>query len=175
MTLAGFLLAGPLSRPAVAVSVEDLVNLKANGLSDEVLVALIETDGSVFNLSPEDVLALHRRGLSERVLLAMIATAKRRAVEIRTESVQPPPIQQSIVQRVEVHTQVERRVERRVETPVFVPVPVAVPVRHREPERPARPVYWGFGGQRRPDSWQPASERTPDRKPEARTPATKRR
>ena len=44
---------------------------------------------------------------------------------------------------------------RVVEVPY--PVAVAVPVYVR-PAPQAAPVYWGFGGQRRPDSWAP----TPD-------------
>ena len=45
------------------------------GLSDEVLIALIETDGSTFQLSANDILQLHKAGLSNAVILAMQKTA----------------------------------------------------------------------------------------------------
>lgn len=162
--LAGGLTAGPFIPSAAAVSVDELFNLKANGLSDEILVALIESDGSVFHLTPEDVLDLHKRGLSEKVVLAMLATSRRSApqaapvvpvasapVIVERVVVQetaapgaPPP--QSVVQHVEV-TQ---------GFPVYVPI--AVPVVPVRPEKPAPPEYWGFGGKLRPGSWKPAPE-----------------
>jgi hypothetical protein len=164
--LAAWLLASPLVGTAGAVSVDELFNLKANGLSDDVLVALIEADGSVFQLSPDDVLALHKRGLGEKVILAMLASARRAvpATEPRLAP-EPPgrvvpvaevhaapgvaPIQQSIVQHVEV--------VRGDPVYVHVPfaIPVAVPVRY---EKPVKPVYWGYGGELRPGSWRPAPE-----------------
>ena len=162
--LAAWLFAGPLLAPAGAVSVEELFHLKANGLSDDILVALIESDGSVFHLTPDEVLALHRKGLGEKVILAMLGTARR----ARPEPVQPPsperivervvevpvatsvpPFEQSIVQRVEV----SRSEPVYVQVPVAIPVAVAVPVRR---EKPTKPVYWGFGGTLRPGSWRPA-------------------
>jgi hypothetical protein len=165
--LAACLLTSPLlGGTAGAVSVDELFNLKANGLSDDVLVALIEADGSVFHLSSDDVLALHKRGLGERVILAMLASARRAVLVTDPQPAPEPPvrivpvaeahaapavapIQQSIVQHVEVVR----------EDPVYVHVPiaipVAVPVRH---EKPVKPVYWGYGGDLRPGSWRPAPE-----------------
>jgi len=174
------LLAGPLAGPAAAVSVEDLFSLKANGLSDEVLVALIETDGSVFRLSPEDVVALHKRGLGEKVILAMIASARRRMPSASESLPASPgetrdsegartgypsvvsPISQTIVQHVEVS-----QPARVIEVPVVVPFPIAVPVVPAKPVKPPKPVYWGFGGKPRPDSWQPAPQKdeTPEPNP----------
>ncbi len=162
--IAAWLAIGPFVPPAAAVSVDELVNLKANGLTDDVLVALIETDGSVFQLTSADVLALHRRGLSEKVILAMLATARRAAAvqqssEPSTGVVQPvpappplpAPIQQTVVQNVAVLPP----------DPVYIQVPVAFPVFvpvHVRPEKPVKPVYWGFGGERRPNSWTPARD-----------------
>lgn len=151
--LTAWLLALPLAGDAGAVSVDDLVHLKANGLSDDILVALIETDGSVFRLTPEDIVTLYRRGLGERVILAMIQTG-RRAPEASAPAISAPmPMQQTIVQHVEVNEAPQPVV---VQVPVAVPVPIAVPV---APSRPVAPVYWGFGGTLRPDAWRPAPEK----------------
>ncbi len=168
--LAGCLLTGPFLGRASAVSVDELFNLKANGLSDDILVALIEADGSVFYLSADDVLALHRKGLSEKVILAMLATARAALAAAERQALlepapeaepvvpvtvqaaaNPAPIEQSIVQHVEVVPQDPVYVH----VPVAFPVAVAVPVRH---EKPVEPVYWGFGGRLRSDSWQPRSD-----------------
>ena len=63
-------------RAALAVSMRDLVELSKAGLSDDVLIALIEADGTVFNLDGPKILDLRASGLSERVIMAMIRTAR---------------------------------------------------------------------------------------------------
>ena len=168
--LAGGLVAGPLVTPASAVTVEELFSLKANGLSDDILVALIETDGSVFRLAPDDVVILYRRGLSERVILAMIATARREA-PIETD-IQPVPIVQvppTIVQPVQVvHASPTVEVEVPVAVPVAVPVYVPVDRHPRKPDTDNRrdsQVYWGYGGHLRPDAWGQPRQREPERPP----------
>ena len=155
------LLTGPFVTPARAVSVEELFGLKANGLSDDILVALIESDGSIFQLTPDDVVALFRRGLSEKVILAMIATSRRGPQQpVPTETTaSPTPMQQTVIHPFQLVN--SSPVE--VYSPVAVAVPVSVyapfyPSRldnHREIlTAPAR-AYWGFGGELRPGSWQP--------------------
>jgi hypothetical protein len=53
-----------------------------------------------------------------------------------------------------------------VYVPVAVPVAVVVPNRHHQPGHVEKPVYWGFGGQLRPDAWgqPPQRQREPDRR-----------
>ena len=159
--LTGGLLTGPLAAPAAAVGVEELFSLKANGLSDDVLVALIESDGSVFQLLPEDVVMLYRRGLSERVILAMIRTSRRPHQPLADTVVAPTPMQQTVVQPVQVIN--SSPVD--VYVPVAVPVSVFVPVNPHRPERLERPssTYWGFGGQLRPDAWGQTRQREPEK------------
>ena len=65
-TLVVLLLLGPVAGTAMAVTTAQLVELAKAGLSDEVLIALIETDGSTFQLSAADILQLHRAGLEQR-------------------------------------------------------------------------------------------------------------
>jgi hypothetical protein len=71
---AGLLVAGA-PRTASAVSTRDLIELSKAGLGDEVLVALIEADGTVFNLDAPKILELRGAGVSERVITAMLRNA----------------------------------------------------------------------------------------------------
>ena len=168
-----------------ATSIRDLVQLKAAGLSDEILIALIQSDGSVFSLSADDIIDVRRQGLSEPVILAMLATRKRPqpAVTItrdtyppaasataptdtpvmqddttertsQSETVTVPPVTVKVEQHV-TQTQTVQAPEPQVQ---YVPVPVAYPVYPITPivdRTPVKPLYWGFGGERRPDTWQP--------------------
>src|SRR5262249_40082085 len=74
--LAFVIVAGPLAGRASAVTIKELLDYKGR-LSDDVLIALIESDGSVFHLSISDVASLRDKGLSDRVIIAMLKTAHR--------------------------------------------------------------------------------------------------
>jgi hypothetical protein len=181
--LAGVLLVGPAAGQASAVTIADLINLKANGLSDQILIALIESDGSVFRLTADDVIDLRKRGLSETVLIAMLLTATK-ADRDRAAAPDSPfadgrqgvirqdrTLQTSQPTTVNVHQTVTQSVQQypqETET-VYVPVPVAVPVAVLPPRPRAEPVYWGYGGQRRPDSWNDPPDRKPDPKPDPKS------
>lgn len=169
---AAALLVTVTATPASAVTIRDLLNLKAAGLSDDILIALIETDGSIFRLSADDVISLHRQGLSERVILAMIDTARRALAAVPQpfdpqadlamlpqEPIEPPVTENQINEQV-VEVPVPYVVEVPVAVPVAVPVVIGDKDRDRHPDGGrSQPVYWGYGGERRPDSW-PAA-RTP--------------
>jgi hypothetical protein len=62
--------------PALAVSTRDLVELAKAGLSDDVLVALIEADGTIFNLDAPKILELRAQGISEHVITAMLRSGR---------------------------------------------------------------------------------------------------
>lgn len=176
-----FLLCLVLTGPAVSVATAattaaQLIELMKAGLSDDILIALIQTDGSTFQLSAAEILSLHQQGLSERVILAMQETARRKiqerpaapaAVEPRADSSQTF---QQVVEPVApqaIPVQVTQTVTQTVEAPQpayypgyypflypVIAVPVVTPARvHSAVTRPAAPIYWGWGGQRRPDSW----------------------
>lgn len=167
-------LIGPAAGSAYAVTIRDLVALSKEGVSDAILVALIETDGSRFKMTPDDVRTVRAEGLSDAVIVAMIRTrptaapardgapvlAPTPAPEPEPEAatrapepviVQAPPVTvtQTVTQRVEVPYERPRVVEQ---VPVYVPVYVAVPTRPVEVKK-EEPVYWGWGGKRRPDAW----------------------
>jgi hypothetical protein len=170
LTLA--LLIGPAVASAYAVTIRDLVELSKEGVSDAVLIALIETDGSRFKMTPDDIRSVRAQGLSDAVIVAMIRTRPIAAPirdgvvdslppapapepepaprEPEVIYVQSPPVTvtQTVTQRVEA----PRQRERVQHVPVYVPVYVASPRKPVE-EKKAEPVYWGWGGQRRPDAW----------------------
>ena len=77
MALCAMLLAAGTPDSAWAVSTRDLIELSKAGLGDEVLVALIEADGTVFNLDAPRILELRAAGISERVITAMLRNASR--------------------------------------------------------------------------------------------------
>jgi hypothetical protein len=71
------LLVGGAPDLAWAVSTRDLIELSKAGLGDEVLVALVEADGTVFSLDAPKILELRAAGVSERVITAMLKNASR--------------------------------------------------------------------------------------------------
>jgi hypothetical protein len=182
--LASALLIVLAATPAAAATVRDLLNLKAAGLSDDILIALIQTDGSVFYLTADDVIRLSKQGLSERVLLVMIETGRKMLQQLPVsvaaeappespayEQIAQPPVTLQVSQVNEQY--VEQPQSRYADYPMTYPFtyplayPIAVPVfvGHVDGRIPkdgrAQPVYWGFGGQRRPDSWGPKQAPAP--------------
>ena len=156
-----------------ATTTDQLVALARAGLDDDVLIALIQTDGSVFQLTADDILELHRQGLSSRVILAMQQTARPLLPDCCLPPVQrearilhaPGAPEASAPSARPFGASVHQTIVQSVETPLAlsesvypVAVPVAVPVYvHPTPSKPSSPVYWGWGGQRRPDSWDDGS------------------
>lgn len=164
LVLITVLLVPAASASAQTVSVRDIVELSKAGLSEEVLLALIEVHRPVFPVDTATLKALKDAGVAPNVIIAMIksgrqelpraATAPRPEVASEYETRPAPSPQVVVVER-------ERNIEEPRVREVAVPVPVYVPVRSRHHERPApkppEPVYWGFGGKLRPDAWQPTA------------------
>jgi hypothetical protein len=186
------LLLGPAVGIAQAVTPRDLVELARAGLGDDVLIALIASDGSVFHLSAQDVKSLHAQGLSDKVIVVMINTAIPPApsepAEAPVAQPEPPPApdQSAIVTTSAAEPGfyvadgqspitaspfvtgafvVQSPVTPPAAPVVTVPIVVASPRRHDDrrttisppPSPPASPIYWGWGGQLRPGSWDPTS------------------
>jgi hypothetical protein len=63
-------------REASAITVDQIVSLKQAGVTDTVILALIDRDRTVFAIEPEQIVALQRDGLSERVILAMLKSGR---------------------------------------------------------------------------------------------------
>ena len=170
---------------AEAVTLRDVIELSKAGLSDQVLLALIEVDRGVFAIDTPTLKELKQAGVSEAVIVAMIRSGR----TPRAQELQPEPLPVTTYEpqpRPEPEVIVIDHHDAPVQVPVAVPYPVAVPVyltapgsrrfgdrntvtttletdaglvRARVPVPPnctkAQPVYWGFGGKLRPDSWQP--------------------
>jgi len=173
----------PLTASAQTLTIRDLVALHHAGLGEDVLIALIEVDKPVFTLGPLEVMDLRKQGFSDRVLVKMIETRKVIAPVVPTLAppvapampavredaplapVAPVVVEQTVVQEVRVEAPRARQEVRRetqyIQVPVYVPVVVPPRIPVKEPE----PVYWGFGGQRRPDAWQDAPKTTTPPKP----------
>ena len=159
--LAFVFLCGLASR-AEAVSLRDLIDLARQGTSDDLLIALVEAEKSVFHLNAADIKDLKAQGLSDRLLIHLLQTPTLRPA--------PEPV---------LHIADARPRPRPAETPAVVivnhvetvAVPVYVPVQAHRTERRDRdddgkghgrddkkeekpsPVYWGYGGKLRPGSW----------------------
>lgn len=155
-----------IAAPAHAVSLHDLIDLSRAGLSDDILIALVESERSVFHLTAQDLKKLKAQGLSDRLLLHLLQTpalrdeaARVAAFERRLEAAsQTPPPAPAPAGATEPEVVVIDRVET-----IAVPIYVPVYVESAGPQKSEKPVYWGWGGKRRPDSWKP-SEKARDRR-----------
>jgi hypothetical protein len=178
--------------PAEALTIRDVIELTKAGVSEEVLLALIDVDGGVYASDTETLKALKAAGVSERVMVALVRSGREQQVpepaappvpqdeapapapQVVVVEHHEPPVQHVVVPMpvyVPVYTTPSRAhggryATQRVRTGDFaptnyVPFQPARPVIPQQVE-PAPPVYWGFGGKRRPDAWAPSpGEREP--------------
>jgi hypothetical protein len=58
--------------PASAVTLAEVVALSKSGVSEPVILALIERDQTLFSMSPDQLVKLQRQGLSDTILLALL-------------------------------------------------------------------------------------------------------
>lgn len=168
---------------AEAITLREIIELTQAGLSEEVLLALIEVDQRVFPVDPDTLKALKDGGVSPRVIVAIVKSGRTpqpqpdAAVPDSTvaEPPDPPAPRVIVIDRPVVH-----EVPVAVAVPVYVGVGGRSRVRHRdepylvpptpfvpfgsaaartaepmEPRKRPEPVYWGWGGKLRPDAWQP--------------------
>src|SRR5262245_33646262 len=64
--------------PAVAsaVTLDQIVALSKAGISEPIILALIDRDKSVFAIEPDQIARLQKDGVSEKVLLAMLKSGR---------------------------------------------------------------------------------------------------
>ncbi len=108
--------------PASAVSVQEVVALSNSGVSDEVILALIERDKTIFTIDADEIVALKRQGVSQPVVLAMLRSG-------RSQPAVPTPVDAAAMPAVAV----------------VAPVPDTVIVGHG-PDRPNTSYRDGFFG-----------------------------
>ena len=163
---------------AEAVTVRDIIELSKAGLSEPVLLALIETDRSVFAIDTATLKSLKAAGVSDAVIVAMIRSGRDVVPPPQPAPAAPPEPSQPQVVVIEHQESAPQPVAYPVAVPVYVPVATGSDgrrrhdetvtttistdqgiVRARVPVPPncvkAQPVYWGFGGKLRPGSWEP--------------------
>ena len=63
-------------RGASAITLDQVVALAKSGVTDTVILALIDRDRTVFAIEPEQIVTLQRDGLSETVILAMLRSGR---------------------------------------------------------------------------------------------------
>jgi hypothetical protein len=61
---------------AFAVTVDQVVELSKAGVSEAVILALIDRDRTVFTIDAEQILTLHRDGLTDRIIVAMLKSGR---------------------------------------------------------------------------------------------------
>src|SRR5690242_8272349 len=115
-----------LPASASALTVRDVVELTRAGLGDEVLLALIEVDRSIFPIDAATIKELKANGVSERVITAMVRSGR----EVPPPEAAPAPAvadaapvaaPQPQVVVIEHHDPPEMR-EVQVAVPVYIPV-----------------------------------------------------
>ncbi len=122
---------------ADALTIRDIIELSKAGLGDEVLLALIEVDRSVFSIDTDTLKKLKAAGVSQPVIVAMVRSGRTPRPEPLPQTppvdmtampdpmlVAPPPAPQVIV--IDHHDAVDVPIAVPVAVPVFVS-----PVRQR--------------------------------------------
>lgn len=61
---------------AWAVTVDQIVSLSKAGVSEAVIVALLERDNNVLTIEPDQIVALKREGLSDALITAMLKSGR---------------------------------------------------------------------------------------------------
>ena len=125
---------------AEAVTIRDVIELSKAGLSDQVLLALIEIDRGIFTMDAPTIKQLKVAGVSDTVILALIRSGRTPPPQ-EPEPGQEPAAAPPVAPAPEVIVRyVDRYVDRDVvryrdyqpppppPAPVAVPYPVAVPV-----------------------------------------------
>ena len=157
--------AGP---PAEAVTVRDIIELLRAGLGDDVLVAVIETDQLVDRPDAQQIVELRMAGISERVIVAMLRARNDANFGRRTlaADVSRSRVPLTVIVTPTAPSSFGLPVVTVPHSGHFGLSPKRTGERHFgqfinnandiivEPARPATaPVYWGWGGKRRPDTW----------------------
>lgn len=156
---------------ADALTVRDMIELSKAGLSDSVLVALIDVDRTVFSIDTATLKELKTGGVSDAVIVAMIHSGRAPQADVPPPPPEPEPIAQDTSAPDTSAPDVSAPAEpvlpvppQFVPYPVFVPFYVAVPVapNSRNAHRGAQhatvsvPCFeskipeWGFGGKAAP-------------------------
>jgi hypothetical protein len=106
---------------ADAITLQEIIDMTRAGISDDVLLALIDVDRSVYPVDPATLTKLKQSGVSETVMVAIVKSGRTPAPELP-----PPPVAavpQDPPEPQIVYVERERPVVREIHE-VVVPVPV---------------------------------------------------
>jgi hypothetical protein len=77
LVLAGVIVSGALVPSAAsAVTLDEIMGLSRAGVTDAIILALIDRDKTVFAVEPDQIVKLQRDGLSEAVILALLKSGR---------------------------------------------------------------------------------------------------
>jgi hypothetical protein len=127
--------------PARAVTLAEVVALSKSGISEQVILAVIERDQTLFSMSPDQLVKLQREGLSDTVLLALLKSGRQNDALLpaspvpaaqQTAAAPPPPAVVVVGHSPEYpNTRIADVIAATdlapLEGPTIVPVPVPVP------------------------------------------------
>jgi hypothetical protein len=130
---------------AFAVTAPEIVSLTKAGVSEPIILALIERDKTIFSITPEQLVTLQKEGVSDAVILAMLKSGRQEPQPQPAPA--PPPIAPQYEPSEPTVVVIGHGPDRPNTTdaynryngaapypapyvvPYFVPVPYAVPVR----------------------------------------------
>src|SRR4051812_33899040 len=124
------------AQAAQALTIRDVIELTRAGVTEDVLLALIDVDGGVYATDTATLKSLKAAGVSERVMVALVRSGRERPAEppaappvapVVDET--PAPAPQVVV--IEHHDQPVQQVA----VPVYVPVYTTYPRVHRTVDR----------------------------------------
>jgi hypothetical protein len=150
---------------AEAVTFRDVIELSKAGLSDSVLLALIDVDRSVFAIDATTLKQLKAAGVSDAVIVAMIKSGREARVEDAASPVvqEPAPMPDAQEPAPQPAAQPPLPYPVAVPVPIYIAVPIAPPSAARAGDghravkqiapvdaapncQTAQVPNWGFGG-----------------------------
>ena len=129
---------------ASAVTASEIVSLTKAGVSEPIILALIERDKTIFSIVPDQLIALQKEGVSDVVILAMLKSGRE---EPPAQAAPAPPTPAPEYQPSEPNIVLIGQGPEQLSAPYavptyavpyFVPVPYA-PGRGRSHHSPMRP------------------------------------
>ena len=76
LVLASTIVAGALVPSVASAVLDEVIGLARSGVTDTIILALIDRDKTVFTIEPEQIVKLQRDGLSEAVILALLKSGR---------------------------------------------------------------------------------------------------
>jgi hypothetical protein len=121
---------------AEAVTLRDIMDLTKAGLGDDVLLALIEVDGGVFDVDSATLTTLKAAGVSEKVIVALVRSAR-----VRPPTPEPQPLANVVAEQQAAEVRYSEQPAATVVREVAVPFPVYVGIPVISRGRHARPAF----------------------------------